>query len=122
MGERQPVDERQMPQALPEVLIAGLFRVHQLRHGAAAAEIRHQPWPFPASPRSKRKVSATSPGPKAMATPRPASPAVTIRASTNISVAEDMLPKSRRSEEHQSELPSLMPHSYAVFCLTKKNY
>src|SRR3546814_11436139 len=26
MGERQPVDERQMPQALPEVLIAGLFR------------------------------------------------------------------------------------------------
>src|SRR3546814_5893834 len=26
-----------------------------------------------------------------------------------------------RSEEHTSELPSLMRHSYAVFCLTQKN-
>src|SRR3546814_4695246 len=26
-----------------------------------------------------------------------------------------------RSEEHTSELQSLMRHSYAVFCLTKKN-
>src|SRR3546814_10276997 len=26
-----------------------------------------------------------------------------------------------RSEEHTSELPSLMRHSYAVFCLKKKN-
>src|SRR3546814_8038408 len=26
----------------------------------------------------------------------------------------------RRSEEHTSELPSLMRHSYAVFCLKKK--
>src|SRR3546814_10833431 len=26
-----------------------------------------------------------------------------------------------RSEEHTSELPSLMRNSYAVFCLTKKN-
>src|SRR3546814_1025133 len=26
-----------------------------------------------------------------------------------------------RSEEHTSELTSLMPNSYAVFCLTKKN-
>src|SRR3546814_13915973 len=101
MGERQPVDERQMPQALSEVLIAGLFRVHQLRHGAAAAEIRHQPWPFPTSPSSKRKVSATSPGPKAMATPRPASPAVTIRASTNIHGAEDILPQYPHTHSHR---------------------
>src|SRR3546814_3272365 len=28
---------------------------------------------------------------------------------------------SRRSEEHTSELQSLMRSSYAVFCLTKKN-
>src|SRR3546814_2489521 len=28
----------------------------------------------------------------------------------------------RRSEEHTSELPSLMRISYAVFCLKKKNY
>src|SRR3546814_4166591 len=30
------------------------------------------------------------------------------------------LPKSRRSEEHTSELQSLMRISYAVFCLKKK--
>src|SRR3546814_9629568 len=29
---------------------------------------------------------------------------------------------ARRSEEHTSELQSLMRISYAVFCLTKKNY
>src|SRR3546814_1942283 len=29
--------------------------------------------------------------------------------------------QSRRSEEHTSELQSLMRSSYAVFCLTKKN-
>src|SRR3546814_2710516 len=28
--------------------------------------------------------------------------------------------KERRSEEHTSELPSLMRNSYAVFCLKKK--
>src|SRR3546814_7473652 len=31
-----------------------------------------------------------------------------------------MLPKTRRSEEHTSELQSLMRTSYAVFCLKKK--
>src|SRR3546814_4971221 len=30
--------------------------------------------------------------------------------------------ESRRSEEHTSELQSLMRISYAVFCLTKKKY
>src|SRR3546814_4481707 len=30
-------------------------------------------------------------------------------------------PRSRRSEEHTSELQSLMRISYAVFCLKKKN-
>src|SRR3546814_1477020 len=30
-------------------------------------------------------------------------------------------PKKRRSEEHTSELQSLMRISYAVFCLKKKN-
>src|SRR3546814_7658930 len=30
-------------------------------------------------------------------------------------------PRDRRSEEHTSELQSLMRHSYAVFCLKKKN-
>src|SRR3546814_5263153 len=31
------------------------------------------------------------------------------------------LPRTRRSEEHTSELQSLMRISYAVFCLKKKN-
>src|SRR3546814_2881675 len=34
---------------------------------------------------------------------------------------EDRLPDKRRSEEHTSELQSLMRISYAVFCLKKKN-
>src|SRR3546814_2050404 len=32
------------------------------------------------------------------------------------------LPKQERSEEHTSELQSLMRISYAVFCLKKKKY
>src|SRR3546814_4430185 len=34
---------------------------------------------------------------------------------------EDQLPAYDRSEEHTSELQSLMRNSYAVFCLTKQN-
>src|SRR3546814_8208083 len=34
---------------------------------------------------------------------------------------EDMFPSKVRSEEHTSELQSLMRISYAVFCLKKKN-
>src|SRR3546814_6347191 len=37
-----------------------------------------------------------------------------------INVADGSGPKSRRSEEHTSELQSLMRISYAVFCLKKK--
>src|SRR3546814_6486602 len=32
-----------------------------------------------------------------------------------------LAPSTRRSEEHTSELQSLMRNSYAVFCLTKNN-
>src|SRR3546814_1360331 len=35
-------------------------------------------------------------------------------------VGDDRLPLPRRSEEHTSELQSLMRISYAVFCLKKK--
>src|SRR3546814_8030063 len=115
---RQPVDHRQMMKAGAEIGIIDGFSIHPLRRGAAAAEIRHQQWPI-----SKRKVSATRPGPNAIATPRPSSPEAIIRPSTNISVAEDILPKSRsRSEEHTAELQSLMRISYAVFCMKKNNY
>src|SRR3546814_1906349 len=35
-------------------------------------------------------------------------------------IARDYYVQSRRSEEHTSELPSLMRSSYAVICLKKK--
>src|SRR3546814_7682664 len=38
----------------------------------------------------------------------------------SVAVGEAKLHKSRRSEEHTSELRSLMRISYAVFCLKKK--
>src|SRR3546814_4437541 len=41
-----------------------------------------------------------------------------------LQIIEDRLhaPEAPRSEEHTSELQSLMRISYAVFCLKKKNY
>src|SRR3546814_8686185 len=49
----------------------------------------------------------------------PAMAAGTQAGSLEISVKAAFLPK--RSEEHTSELQSLMRISYAVFCLKKKN-
>src|SRR3546814_1905972 len=37
-------------------------------------------------------------------------------------VAAILMPRFYRSEEHTSELQSLMRNSYAVFCLKKKTY
>src|SRR3546814_1057024 len=42
-------------------------------------------------------------------------------AATNISLWRNQLDDACRSEEHTSELQSLMRISYAVFCLKKKN-
>src|SRR3546814_7090712 len=39
----------------------------------------------------------------------------------SIGEARDTLARTLRSEEHTSELQSLMRNSYAVFCLKKKN-
>src|SRR3546814_8376366 len=39
----------------------------------------------------------------------------------NISDVQAIVAGAIRSEEHTSELPSLMRRSYAVICLTKKN-
>src|SRR3546814_1167324 len=68
------------------------------RSGRAAADSR--PIPLPASP---------APGAAAAAAE-----------SDSYQDRRDAL-KSRRSEEHTSELQSLMRISYAVFCLKKKN-
>src|SRR3546814_2556853 len=43
-----------------------------------------------------------------------------MRAESSISVRANAANASRRSEEHTSELQSLMRISYAVFCLKKK--
>src|SRR3546814_2145659 len=53
-------------------------------------------------------------------------PASSSSSSRTITVASTVLRsddarRNRRSEEHTSELQSLMRTSYAVFCLTKKN-
>src|SRR3546814_5555295 len=38
-----------------------------------------------------------------------------------VEIAQELRKKTVRSEEHTSELQSLMRNSYAVFCLKKKN-
>src|SRR3546814_3237405 len=40
----------------------------------------------------------------------------------NSRIHQNILIVDRRSEEHTSELQSLMRNSYAVFCLKKKNH
>src|SRR3546814_8338018 len=44
-----------------------------------------------------------------------------VEKSLVLEVAFDSIHSSKRSEEHTSELQSLMRISYAVFCLKKKN-
>src|SRR3546814_7931603 len=44
------------------------------------------------------------------------------RAGSGAMRSTGMLPAAERSEEHTSELQSLMRISYAVFCLKKKKY
>src|SRR3546814_6948272 len=50
--------------------------------------------------------------------------AAALAAITDASVTEPVhfLPQSLRSEEHKSEIQSLLRISYAVFCLEKKKY
>src|SRR3546814_5052855 len=55
--------------------------------------------------------------------PRGADPRLRLRLQAPVDVEhvpEDLQPAQRRSEEHTSELQSLMRISYAVFCLKKK--
>src|SRR3546814_3426352 len=61
--------------------------------------------------------------PEAMALPPQIGAELTVNRSTsNISLERaPQTPAAVRSEEHTSELQSLMRNSYAVFCLKKKN-
>src|SRR3546814_5595205 len=45
---------------------------------------------------------------------------VMIRDDIKAALVQSMKARNERSEEHTSELQSLMRNSYAVFCLTKK--
>src|SRR3546814_7882559 len=62
----------------------------------------------PAKPAAKRQASVT-PAAKVLTPPVPEPPVLSVVAT-----------RTERSEEHTSELQSLMRISYAVFCLKKK--
>src|SRR3546814_8700597 len=67
---------------------------------------------FPPAPRLVWNASASAPiGPYAV------TPGATVEPGDMVIARVP----DRRSEEHTSEPPSLMRHSYAVFCLKKKN-
>src|SRR3546814_7959399 len=97
------------------------FALEAKSHTLACLFIRH----FPPSP-SMRAVSACG-----MVTSPSARKSVVKPSSANRSFIASTMKRSRacvksalrasRSEEHTSELQSLMRTSYAVFCLKKKN-
>src|SRR3546814_9912236 len=79
------------------------------------------------------RLAARKASPSARAVVKPSawssSPIITFRAVENLAPADDNVSgrrssslsmRSARSEEHTSELQSLMRISYAVFCLKKK--
>src|SRR3546814_4521142 len=60
--------------------------------------------------------------PGATASPGSLAPTIRIRCVMRSSFRPHQVGAARRSEEHTSELQSLMRISYAVFCLKKKKY
>src|SRR3546814_3784485 len=78
-----------------------LFRSHQMPLTAACGDARCRYPNLPAMPAATRR------------------PAETLRYWS--SLQKNWAPAVARSEEHTSELQSLMRISYAVFCLKKKN-
>src|SRR3546814_10797119 len=65
------------------------------------------------SPRSRHRAGSTA---RARAAPRPTA----SRSASGAGAGPGAARRSMRSEEHTSELQSLMRISYAVFCLKKK--
>src|SRR3546814_10273022 len=83
----------------------------------------HYPWPLTSE-------SMTEPVLSLLASPQALPPALSGCVGTNrtpvgvarqIAADDDVAAIGLRSEEHTSELQSLMRISYAVFCLKKKN-
>src|SRR3546814_11905932 len=95
---------------------------------AGPATRRQEPWPRAHPHRCRGRGAATAFPPDlhgdaprqggAPAPPRTSRPAIGSASRAPHSV--DCRQAGLRSEEHTSELQSLMRHSYAVFCLTKK--
>src|SRR3546814_8914025 len=79
-------------------------------------------FPYTTLFRSLRLTSTTrSTAPPDSSAARPASTARVIASSSSPGTRRAGVPQHGRSEEHTSELQSLMRISYAVFCLKKKN-
>src|SRR3546814_1693877 len=80
-------------------------------------------FPYPTlfrSPQSPTSTLANSPGSRSAAKARSARTAPRSRSAAVPSDQDQHDRGDRRSEEHTSELQSLMRISYAVFCLKKK--
>ena len=89
--ERDGIDRSKVLQAVTILVNVNRLRVHELGLGTPVLEIMKFKGAHATS--RNRKVSATRPGPNAMATPLESAGAERImRSSTNIRVAEDMLP------------------------------
>src|SRR3546814_3042115 len=74
------------------------------------------------SQRRERRITSggsTTPGMKAARQPKTAMSSEAIRPHTALPSGKEMTISASRSEEHTSELQSLMRISYAVFCLKK---
>src|SRR3546814_1079969 len=86
---------------------------------------RFKPHPHPAAPflplKPKRPTRRRSPFPNMAISPIVPSAPSRVQTCPNHSATTAWSPMTFRSEEHTSELQSLMRISYAVFCLKKKN-
>src|SRR3546814_7378468 len=77
---------------------------------------RALPQPFPRHPASRTRCAA-----RGVRTHRPRAVAPRRSRAGRRAASDDGVTATQRSEEHTSDLQSLMRISYAVFCLTKKN-
>src|SRR3546814_9503126 len=104
-------------------------RLHRARGSVARRSYCHLTEPSKQSPTPQRQNAAISrlwsfrrQAWHAQQQIRAPCPACIERFSCNENFWTEALVLSGRSEEHTSELQSLMRISYAVFCLTKKKY
>src|SRR3546814_7761830 len=90
-----------------------------VNHKAAGVALLVTPWNFPAAMATRKIGPALAAGCTVVIKPASATP-LTMLALMSI-LEEAGVPPGVRSEEHTSELQSLMRLSYAVFCLKKQN-